>query len=331
MGELVGPQLCIAIIFVVICAHVAYTAVDLFDSYFRLPPHFIPIVYDLKLSLSSKKESICGQVRIEMQCIQSTSEVLLHANPLFVKVQHAIIENRLTNETVDLGMPAVDWNRYLVAFNSSIVFDHAAVYYLSIWFQTTYADSHGGLIKYEDKERGVWASTLFEPTNARRLFPCFDEPRWRSIFKLQLWLEDDFASARYVALSNTAGTYKHWNERLTIWGFDPTPPIPTYLLAITLGQFVSICSAENFDSEICIWRFAKVEGWNETAHRIIRTMAEFQICFNLLFLISMLYLIDVDFAVRRLVFLRCCMIFSRSSEPRTKSDFVSFEVRTKES
>ncbi|VDM41793.1 unnamed protein product [Toxocara canis] len=238
MGELVGPQLCIAIIFVVICAHVAYTAVDLFDSYFRLPPHFIPIVYDLKLSLSSKKESICGQVRIEMQCIQSTSEVLLHANPLFVKVQHAIIENRLTNETVDLGMPAVDWNRYLVAFNSSIVFDHAAVYYLSIWFQTTYADSHGGLIKYEDKERGVWASTLFEPTNARRLFPCFDEPRWRSIFKLQLWLEDDFASARYVALSNTAGTYKHWNERLTIWGFDPTPPIPTYLLAITLGQFV---------------------------------------------------------------------------------------------
>uniref|UniRef100_A0A915ASF4 Uncharacterized protein n=1 Tax=Parascaris univalens TaxID=6257 RepID=A0A915ASF4_PARUN len=120
---IVNAQLCI--VFTAIHACLAYSTVDLFDSYFRLPQHFNPIIYDLKLTLSPKKETIWGQ--------------------------HATIENRLTNETIDLGIPNVDWNRYLIAFNSNSTFDSGSVYYLSVWYQTTYADSHGGLIKYEDK------------------------------------------------------------------------------------------------------------------------------------------------------------------------------------
>lgn len=81
-------------------------------------------------------------------------------------LQHATIENRLTNETIDLGIPNVDWNRYLIVFNSNTVFDSGSVYYLSVWYQTTYADSHGGLIKYEDK---VWRllQILFSSFNIR--------------------------------------------------------------------------------------------------------------------------------------------------------------------
>lgn len=41
----------------------------------------------------------------------------------------------------------------------------------------------------------------------------------------------------YVALSNTNGVKKRWNERLTIWKFERTQPIPTYLFAISVGQF----------------------------------------------------------------------------------------------
>uniref|UniRef100_A0A0M3HQC8 Peptidase_M1_N domain-containing protein n=1 Tax=Ascaris lumbricoides TaxID=6252 RepID=A0A0M3HQC8_ASCLU len=168
---IINAQLCTVTVFTAIYACLAYSTVDLFDSYFRLPQHFNPIIYDLKLTLSPKKETIWGQVRIEMQCTKPTSEVLLHANPLFVKVQHATIENRLTNETIDLGIPNVDWNRYLIVFNSNTVFDSGSVYYLSVWYQTTYADSHGGLIKYEDK---VWRilQILFSSFNIRLINFC---------------------------------------------------------------------------------------------------------------------------------------------------------------
>uniref|UniRef100_A0A914S7K8 Secreted protein n=1 Tax=Parascaris equorum TaxID=6256 RepID=A0A914S7K8_PAREQ len=67
---IVNAQLCI--VFTAIHACLAYSTVDLFDSYFRLPQHFNPIIYDLKLTLSPKKETIWGQVR----------QHLLHASSL---------------------------------------------------------------------------------------------------------------------------------------------------------------------------------------------------------------------------------------------------------
>ncbi|VDK43006.1 unnamed protein product [Anisakis simplex] len=42
---------------------ITYKTVERFDSDFRLPSHFMPTVYDLKLSLSSDRETICGQVK----------------------------------------------------------------------------------------------------------------------------------------------------------------------------------------------------------------------------------------------------------------------------
>ncbi|KAH7695263.1 Peptidase M1, partial [Aphelenchoides avenae] len=248
-----------------------------FDHSYRLPDAITPVVYDLRLTLDSRSDVITGQVRIEMQCTNSTRHIELSANPLFIDVKHTLLENRLSNETIDLGEPIVHWDTYTVEYHLAEQLIQGHVYHLSIWFRTKFSDDGRGLSRYFDKERGTWLNSLFEPYHARRLLPCFDEPRWRSVLKLQLWLMNDFANKRnrnYTALSNTGGERKIWNEMLTIWTFKPTPPIPTYLFTVALGHLRSVC--KTFVREICIWRFAHWQGWEDTAQLIIQDIHEYQ-------------------------------------------------------
>lgn len=74
--------------------------------------------------------------------------------------------------------------------------------------------------------------TQFEATNARRCFPCWDEPDLKAVFEIEVIIPND-----RIALSNmpiveqsTIGN-KNWLK------FDRTPLMSTYLVAIVVGEF----------------------------------------------------------------------------------------------
>jgi puromycin-sensitive aminopeptidase len=86
--------------------------------------------------------------------------------------------------------------------------------------------------KHGDKQKHL-ATTQFEATDARRAFPCFDEPAKKAVFEVSLILPQQL-----TAISNTLpvdiaehqGGYK-------IVRFAPTPKMSTYLLAMIVGDF----------------------------------------------------------------------------------------------
>uniref|UniRef100_A0A0M3K2G0 Peptidase_M1_N domain-containing protein n=1 Tax=Anisakis simplex TaxID=6269 RepID=A0A0M3K2G0_ANISI len=98
---------------------------------------------------------------------------------------------------------------------------------------------------------------LFEPMNARRLFPCFDEPRWRSIFKLQLWLEDDFASP---GVDDKAKMNPDWNGT----GFELF--FCTGKTFIELGEFLCELWPSNADDE------SEAAGWTSFASTLFHEL-----------------------------------------------------------
>jgi aminopeptidase N len=130
-------------------------------------------------------------------------------------------------------------------------------------FNSSLSNDGHGLSVYDD-DYGLWMISLFEPIYARRLFPCFDEPRWKSTFRLQLWLIGDRfvlvdGNMMMMALSNTNGERTVCNDQLVIWQFEQTRPLPTYLLTIAIGQFRSECRYNtSCNRSICLWRFAQV-------------------------------------------------------------------------
>lgn len=85
-----------------------------------------------------------------------------------------------------------------------------------------------------DDEFYYMTSTQFEACDARRAFPCFDEPNLKATFSLSLEIPSD-----QVALSNmpVQSTTEGSQPGLTVVTFEPTPVMSTYLLAWAVGDF----------------------------------------------------------------------------------------------
>ena len=83
----------------------------------------------------------------------------------------------------------------------------------------------------EDREWYVYSQ--FEPTDARRAFPCFDEPSFKVPWQMTLHVPKDD-----LALSNTPvqSESSEPNGMKTV-RFKPSPPLPSYLVAFAVGRF----------------------------------------------------------------------------------------------
>src|SRR3989344_1648077 len=80
------------------------------------------------------------------------------------------------------------------------------------------------------------ATTQFESTDARRAFPCVDEPEAKAIFDVTMIVPND-----HDAISNTIPIGESPHESgYKVVKFAPTPIMSTYLLAFISGKFESI-------------------------------------------------------------------------------------------
>ena len=83
----------------------------------------------------------------------------------------------------------------------------------------------GGKTKY-------LATTQFEAADARRAFPCWDEPQTKATFEISIIAEN-----KYTAISNMPIKSKKKIKSKTIYKFYKTPTVSTYLIYLGVGEF----------------------------------------------------------------------------------------------
>lgn len=107
-------------------------------------------------------------------------------------------------------------------------------YSLEIDFSRPFGTRAVALYRMEEGDR-AYAFTQFEPDDARGAFPIWDEPIFKIPFQLTLRtpIEHMAVTNTPVSEENTEG-----NWRTTV--FEPTPPLPSYLLAVAVGHFDSV-------------------------------------------------------------------------------------------
>ncbi|TPX61966.1 hypothetical protein SpCBS45565_g07130 [Spizellomyces sp. 'palustris'] len=216
----------------------------------RLPDWIVPEHYDLDLSeVNFEKLEFGGSVDITLDVRSATSFVVVHSKDLDVDGKTA----RFVGPDVDL-VPAAD-NRperqYTVYWLERPV--SAGKYKLHLEFRGKLTDSLRGfyysVYRGENGKKKFIGTTQFEATDARRAFPCLDEPSKKATFQINVTVPDG-----YHALSNMP----HLSVVKTTTGqrrfvFDTTKRMSTYLIAFIVSDFESITSHTSRGVAVSVW------------------------------------------------------------------------------
>ncbi|XP_062045805.1 aminopeptidase Q [Lepus europaeus] len=234
----------------------------------RLPPWLVPLHYDLELwprlrpdALAAPEVRFSGRVNITVRCTAATTRLLLHS--LFLDCERAEVRGPLPPGTragaagrvpVDNVWFALDTQYMVLELGEAL--QPGARYELQLSFSgPVFADIRQGLFLnvYADQgERRALIASQMEPTFARSVFPCFDEPALKATFNVTL-----VHHPVYVALSNMPVLSRSEREdvngsRWTATTFHTTPRMPTYVVAFAVCDLDFVSRTER-GKEIRIW------------------------------------------------------------------------------
>lgn len=196
----------------------------------RLPENVKPKHYQLSLVPDLKSLTFQGEVSIQIEVVKSAEEIVLNALDLELNSVLLKGDKEITPASVQL---CVEEETAVFKFGSPIA---PGTYSLNIAFKGEINDKMKGLYrsKYinEKGEETYAAVTQFESTDARRCFPCWDEPALKATFDISLTVPKDL-----VALSNMPVKSSTATGNLIRHDFVKTPIMSTYLVAAVIGEY----------------------------------------------------------------------------------------------
>ena len=191
----------------------------------KLPAGVTPTAYRLDLTVDPSKPTYTGRTEIDARVEAPTSRIFLHGLGLDVSKVTATAGGKTVtakySEVDPSGVAQLDFAAPLPAGPVTLKFDYS----------TGFRSGAEGL--FRAKVGDDWyAWTQMEPLDARRMFPGFDEPGFKTPFTVNLTVPSSvkaFANAPETGVSTSGGMTTH--------RFAPTKPLPTYLVAVGVGPF----------------------------------------------------------------------------------------------
>ncbi len=199
----------------------------------RLPDDVVAQHYEIELAPDLPAATFSGSVAIDINIVAATGAIVCNS------VDLTISEARLDTADGSLDLAADLNNRSerltLTPRNHTGTFKTGPAR-LHVRFNGILNDQLRGFYRstYRDESGHAYliATTQFQPTDARRAFPCWDEPALKATFTTSLVVKQGL-----LAISNTAETARepvdadHLRVR-----FARSMPMSTYLVAFVVGQ-----------------------------------------------------------------------------------------------
>ncbi|MEA2339021.1 MAG: puromycin-sensitive aminopeptidase [Thermoanaerobaculia bacterium] len=192
----------------------------------RLPKSVIPDHYAISITPDLAAEKFSGQETIDVDIKEPIDTITLNSAEIEMHDIVVAAGSKLLNPTVSYDAPN---EMASLKFGQTIPPGRASI---RIAFNGTLSSQLRGLYLSKTAKR-KYAVTQFEPTDARRAFPSFDEPAMKATYDITLVVDDgDTAISNGEIASDTpAGTGKHAIR------FRTTQKMSTYLVAMLVGDF----------------------------------------------------------------------------------------------
>ncbi|TNE57345.1 MAG: M1 family peptidase [Alphaproteobacteria bacterium] len=193
----------------------------------QLPEGVAPRHYALDLTLDPAAESFAGTVVIDLEVETPVFFFYLHGEDVQVTSTKLITQEGKTigaqyHQVTDQGVARVSLDRPVAP----------GAYKLELAFTTPYSAQLDGIYKVEHRGEAYVFSQM-QSISARRAFPCFDEPRFKTPFDVILRVP-----AGQVALTNGAEErIEEGPEGGQVYHFATSQPLATEILGFAVGPF----------------------------------------------------------------------------------------------
>ena len=195
-----------------------------------LPANVRPIKHEVTLEPDLSTFTFEGHQGVDIEVLSPTSSIVMHCAEIEIDAVLLLLDGALTPESIEY-----DEERETVTFTFgntvpagparlAMTFTGELNDRLRGFYRSRYTDDAGN-------ERYL-AATQFEATDARRAFPCWDEPSWKAAFKITLVVPDELEAVSNMHVESESAM--PFGRKAV--NFAETPVMSTYILALVVGD-----------------------------------------------------------------------------------------------
>lgn len=209
----------------------AATDLDI-DGNLRLDRSVVPTHYSLDLTIDPTKDRFSGKVAIRVQLSRETSLIRLHGQDM------NFAQTAIESEGKRLPVHVVKGKNGGIALivDPPLPAGQATIH---LSYDAPFSPVLAGLYRVEDRSQW-YAFTQFEALDARRAFPGFDQPEFKTSYAVTMRVPEGI-----IALTNGSQQKRHTDGQSQVFTFAETKPLPTYLVAFAVGPFDVVAGPEN--------------------------------------------------------------------------------------
>jgi puromycin-sensitive aminopeptidase len=199
------------------------------ENPFRLPRQVAPTHYDIHLELDLETFTFAGSVGVDLEVAEATDAIVLNAAEVEIKsatlsngvaISEISYDDEMERASLSLGSTLDPGSYRLEIEHSGIINDQ-----LRGLYRSTYKDADG--------QEHVLATSQCQATDARRIFPCWDEPDFKATYQTTMVVAEGLE-----AYSNSSELDRvPLGEGRVEFRFAKTMKMSTYLLAFVAGPF----------------------------------------------------------------------------------------------
>ncbi len=193
-----------------------------------LTVNVIPVDYELVFEPDLKQFTFRGTETISIDCKKPTNSIVMHCAELKIMTCHVKSTGKIIS-----SISRTDAKKEELQIKLREKIKGKSTIHLE--FQGILNDRLLGFYRSQYKQGNTTkylATTQFEAADARRAFPCWDEPEAKATFQISI-----IADNKFTAISNMPVKLKKKLGGKTLYKFEKTPIVSTYLIYLGVGEF----------------------------------------------------------------------------------------------
>ena len=199
----------------------------------KLPKEVRPIEYAIRIVPDLAKLTFIGSEKVKLRAEKPVTKLVLNAFQM--QIAGASVDGQALAKDA-IALDAAEQTLTLTLPNELAAGEHE----LALQFSGKINPQGQGLFyaRYQEEgtnEKKIMLGTQFEATDARRMFPCWDEPSFRAKFQLSTVVPENFTAVSNMPVETETKTKGGKELR-----FAMSPSMSSYLVVLCAGELDSV-------------------------------------------------------------------------------------------